>query len=252
MSSAQVGDHTAAESIATTAGQLLLEVRASGKSGDELKVAGDFTSHRYILEQLRVAFPEDDVLSEEAPRVERGGRAGRLWIVDPLDGTREFAEPGRSDWAVHVALATDGVVRAGAVALPGRGMTLSTATGPPPAVPPANRPLRVLVSRTRPPTLAGSIVEHLGGELVPMGSAGAKAMAVVLGEADVYAHEGGQYEWDSAAPVAVAAAAGFHTSRLDGSPLCYGQADPWLPDLLICRPELAERVIAVCREGSVS
>ena len=87
------------------------------------------------------------------------------------------------------------------------------------------------------------VAEALGAELVAMGSAGAKAMAVVLGHADIYAHSGGQYEWDSCAPVAVAKAAGLHVSRIDGSELRYNQPDPYLPDLLICRPELAAEVL---------
>lgn len=247
ISAVSPNDHTAAESIATAAGKLLLSVRASGKRGDELKLAGDRASHEYILERLRVSMPEDDVLSEEAVEMTGSGRSPRLWIIDPLDGTREFSEPLRTDWAVHVALAVDGVACAGAVALPGRGLTLSTATLPP--LPPrSDGPVRMLVSRTRPPLQAATLAEHLHAELAPMGSAGAKAMALVLGEADVYIHSGGQYEWDSAAPVAVATAAGLHASRLDGSPLRFGQANPWLPDLLICRPDLAQRVVAICSE----
>jgi 3'(2'), 5'-bisphosphate nucleotidase len=251
MSTVSASDHTAAEAIATAAGELLLGVRASGLSGDELKAAGDRVSHQFIVERLGVLFPDDDVLSEEAVGVAGSGVSGRLWIVDPLDGTREFSEPPRIDWAVHVALAVGGVARVGAVALPGRALTLSTANVAP--VPPRTEgPVKVLVSRTRPPAHAAALVEHLGGELVAMGSAGAKALAVVLGEADVYAHAGGQYEWDSAAPVAVAAAAGLHVSRLDGSALHYGGADPWLPDLLVCRRELAERVIAICQGVDLS
>ena len=166
----------------------------------------------------------------------------RVWIVDPLDGTREFGEPPRTDWAVHVALVIGGEPVAGAVALPARGLVLSTAS--PPRLPPGVERPRVVVSRTRPPASAQQLVNALDAELVPMGSAGAKAMAVVLGDADIYAHSGGQYEWDSAAPVAVAASAGLHVSRLDGSPLRYNQRDAWLPDLLICRPELAQPVLA--------
>jgi 3'(2'), 5'-bisphosphate nucleotidase len=166
-----------------------------------------------------------------------------VWIVDPLDGTREFGEPERDDWAVHVALVVDGRPEAGAVALPARGMTLSTEA--PTGLPSRTGKPRLVVSRTRPPALASLLAEELDGELLPMGSAGAKAMAVVLGEADIYAHSGGQYEWDSAAPVAVAVSAGLHTSRLDGSPLRYNAADPWLPDLLICRPELAGAALAI-------
>jgi 3'(2'), 5'-bisphosphate nucleotidase len=195
---------------------------------------------------LAARFPGDAVLSEEGKDdLARVGHP-RTWIVDPLDGTREFSEPPRDDWAVHVALVAGGVLVAGAVALPARGLTLSTAAPPP--LPPVHhgRP-RLLVSRTRPTEHAERLAKELNAELVPMGSAGAKAMAVVLGDGDIYAHSGGQYEWDSAAPVAVAAAAGLHTSRLDGAPLIYNQANPWLPDLLICRPEQAEAVIEICR-----
>ncbi|HVX22490.1 MAG TPA: 3'(2'),5'-bisphosphate nucleotidase CysQ [Acidimicrobiales bacterium] len=224
-------------------------MRASGLEGNELKAAGDGESHRFLVDELARSFPDDGVLSEEgADDPARLGRH-RVWIVDPLDGTREFSEPSRDDWAVHVALAVDGEAVAGAVALPARGLTLSTAE-PPVAERAHEGPLRILVSRTRPTEHALLLADRLGGRLVPMGSAGAKAMAVILGEGDVYAHSGGQYEWDSAAPVAVAAAAGLHVSRLDGSPLRYNRPDPWLPDLLVCRPELADRVVEICREAA--
>ncbi|HEX7444230.1 MAG TPA: 3'(2'),5'-bisphosphate nucleotidase CysQ, partial [Acidimicrobiales bacterium] len=184
----------------------------------------------------------DAVLSEEGRDDPARLTAARVWIVDPLDGTREFGEPPRTDWAVHVALVVAGRPVAGAVALPALGLTLGTRPAPSPLPPLPASPYtpRVIVSRSRPPAAATWLAEHLGGELVPMGSAGAKAMAVVRGEADVYAHSGGQFEWDSCAPVAVAAAAGLHVSRLDGSPLRYNNADPYLPDLLICRRELAD------------
>ena len=172
------------------------------------------------------------------------------WIVDPLDGTREYGEAGRTDWAVHVALVENHTPTASAVALPAQGLVLGT--DPAPALaPPTDGPIRILVSRTRPPELATRLAELLDAELVPMGSAGAKATAVLLGAGDVYAHGGGQYEWDSAAPVGVAQAAGCHTSRLDGAPLRYNQPDPYLPDLLVCRPELAERVLAAIAQSSV-
>jgi 3'(2'), 5'-bisphosphate nucleotidase len=241
-------DHAVARSLATMAGDALLEIRLSSAEGAELKALGDASSHDLLLAELARCYPDDAVLSEEGADDPARLRHRRVWIIDPLDGTREFSEPPRTDWAVHVALAVDGIAVVGAVALPARGLTLAT-DGPLPAPPPpASRP-RVLVSRTRPTEHALAVAEGLGGELVPMGSAGAKAMAVVLGEADVYAHSGGQYEWDSAAPVAVAAAAGLHVSRLDGSPLLYNRPDPWLPDVLICRPELAARVIEICQEA---
>ncbi|WP_324195738.1 3'(2'),5'-bisphosphate nucleotidase CysQ [Nocardia elegans] len=244
-----MSDHVMAERFASGAGELLLSVRRSGLHGEALKKAGDQKSHEYLMQQFRGHFPDDAVLSEEgADDPIRLGR-NRVWIVDPLDGTREFSEVSRTDWAVHVALSAGGQVVAGAVALPGLGMTISTANRPAVVTPPNRRP-RILVSRTRPTEHAHNLARHLDGELVPMGSAGAKAMAVVRGEADIYAHSGGQYEWDSAAPVAVAAAAGLHVSRLDGSPLRYNQPDPWLPDLLICRPDLSAAVIDLGLEHS--
>lgn len=182
------------------------------------------------------------MLSEEGERAVEA--RGRTWVVDPLDGTQEFGEPGREDWAVHVALVADEQAVAGAVALPARGIVLST--GAPPALPPPEpRPPRVVVSRTRPPSFAEAFAEALGGELVPLGSAGAKTAAVVLGEADVFVHAGGQHAWDTAAPVAVALAAGAHVSRIDGSPVRFDCADPWTPDLLVCRPSLREAALAV-------
>jgi 3'(2'), 5'-bisphosphate nucleotidase len=240
-------DHHLAASIATEAGRLLLEVRRRFVGDPErLKAEGDLQSHHWIVGQLGALRAEDGLLSEEAAADPARLAFPRVWIVDPLDGTREFSEGDRDDWAVHVALVVDGFPVVGAVALPALGTTLHT--GAPPVVPPrADGPVRVLVSRTRPTALASALASGLDGVLVPMGSAGAKAMAVVRGEAEVYAHSGGQYEWDSAAPVAVAAAAGLHVSRLDGSPLRYNAENPWLPDLLICRPELADQVIAIAR-----
>jgi 3'(2'), 5'-bisphosphate nucleotidase len=241
-------DHELAASLATRAGELLLELRGRELPPEELKALGDRRSHELLVAELAERRPDDGILSEEgAHDTDRTGRR-RVWIVDPLDGTREFSEVPRTDWAVHVALALDGQAAVGAVALPARGVTLHTGAPPTPP-PPWSGPPRLVVSRTRPTEHAQRLARRLDGELLPMGSAGAKAMAVVLGEADVYAHSGGQYEWDSAAPVAVAAAAGLHVSRLDGSPLVYNQPNPWLPDLLICRPELAESVIAICAEG---
>ena len=239
-------DAAAAAEMATLAGELLVEVRARGGEAAAMKDAGDRASQACLAELLAARYPGDAILSEEAADDSDRLTNRRVWIIDPLDGTREFSEPPRDDWAVHVALVEDGALVVGAVALPAMALTLSTA-GPFPARAAGERPPRVLVSRTRPTEHATAVADALDGELLPMGSAGAKAMAVVRGVADVYAHSGGQWEWDSAAPVAVAAAAGLHVSRLDGSPLVYNRADPWMPDVLICRPELADTVIATCR-----
>jgi len=244
-------DHRDAAAIATEAGQLLVTLRAAmhaaGADPKELRAEGDLSSHQFIVAALAASHPDDAVLSDEGSDDAERLSARRVWIVDPLDGTREFGEEGRTDWAVHVALAIDQEIAAAAVALPARGITLN-ASPPPALAPPHDGPPRVVVSRTRPPAIAETLAERLGGELVALGSAGAKAMAVVLGDVDVYAHSGGQYEWDSAAPVGVAAAAGLHVSRLDGAPLRYNRPEPYLPDLLICRPELRDAVLTVTRE----
>ena len=240
-------DHELAARAATETGRLLVRVRAEMEGQhawpDEVGDAGDRQAHELLVELLGRERPGDAVLSEEGRDDLARLDAERVWIVDPLDGTREYSERGRTDWAVHVALVVDGAPVAGAVALPARGLTLATEPAPAPPAP-WDGPPRLVVSRSRPPYQAMQIREALDGVVIPLGSAGAKAMAVVLGDADIYAHAGGQYEWDNAAPAAVAAAAGLHVSRLDGSPLVYNRRDPWLPDLLICRAELADRVLA--------
>ncbi|MBB3753047.1 3'(2'), 5'-bisphosphate nucleotidase [Mycolicibacterium sp. BK634] len=240
-----MSDHELAADLATQAGKLLLDVRAelADVTGAERKAAGDKRSHDYLMEALAQARPADAVLSEEGADDPVRLRSSRVWIVDPLDGTREFSELDREDWAVHVALWEDGELIAGAVALPAQGVTLATPSVPAP--PPAPAAPRIVVSRTRPPAVALAVRDALNGVLVEMGSAGAKVAAVVQGLADVYVHAGGQYEWDSAAPVAVARAAGLHTSRIDGSPLQYNRPDPLLPDVVVCRPEYAQAVLAV-------
>jgi 3'(2'), 5'-bisphosphate nucleotidase len=233
-------DHFLARALADSAGDLLLQLREEQSSTDpaNLKTMGDRRSHEHLANALALHRPNDAVLSEEADDDAARLVAERVWIIDPLDGTREFSEVSRRDWAVHVALWQDGDLVAGAVARPAMGSTF--ATDAPPTLPlPHEGPLRLAVSRSRPPVFVSRLAEHLGAELVPMGSAGVKATAVVDGSVDAYIHAGGQFEWDSAAPVAVAQAAGLHTSRIDGSALMYNQADARLPDLLICRPELA-------------
>ena len=208
-----------------------------------LRAEGDRRAHELLARELAAARPADSVLSEEGADDPARLEAERVWVIDPLDGTREFAEPGRTDWAVHVALVVGERPVAGAVALPALGQTLSTAD--PPRLPPARTgPPRLVVSRSRPPKQAEAVAAALGADIVPLGSAGAKSMAVVRGSADIYVHAGGQYEWDSCAPSAVAAAAGCAVSRLDGSGLRYNQPDVYLPDLVICRPELADAVLA--------
>ena len=243
-----MSDHELAADLATRAGELLLEVRTELADADaaDRKAAGDKRSHDFLMAELAAVRPDDVVMSEESADSQRNPArltADRVWIVDPLDGTREFSELGRTDWAVHVALWQNGELVAGAVALPAQGVTLATPTvGAPP---PAPATARIVVSRTRPPAIALAVRDALGGELVEMCSAGAKVASVVQGLSDVYVHAGGQFEWDSAAPVAVARAAGLHTSRIDGSPLRYNQPDPKLPDLIVCRPEYAQAVLAV-------
>ncbi|MEZ0243780.1 MAG: 3'(2'),5'-bisphosphate nucleotidase CysQ [Sphingomonas sp.] len=234
-------DAELAAQIATEAGELLLAIQKSGLSGRELCNAGDMQANLLILARLRAERPGEAILSEESADDSNRLTQSRVWIIDPLDGTREFGE-GRSDWAVHVALAIDGVAAVGAVALPGLGVTLSSDAPPP--LKPAHHPPRMLVSRTRPSQLCADVCAAIAAETIGMGSAGAKAMAVVRGEAEIYLHSGGQHQWDNCAPAAVAAAAGLHVSRIDGSPIVYNQPGTSIPDLLICRRELAEQVLA--------
>ena len=258
-------DHALARDLAEQAGQRLLELRARGGEPDLLRKAGDRLSHEFLTRELADRRPGDVVLSEEGADNPARLGARRVWIVDPLDGTREFGEPGRTDWAVHVALwektewersdgSGPGDLTAGAVALPAQGTVLSTLHPP---SPPEVRPLedsgapgriRIVVSRTRAPQFVRNISDLIDAELVPLGSAGAKVAAVVDGEVDAYVHGGGFYEWDTAAPVAVARAAGFHASRIDGSVLAYNQADLLMPDILVCRPALAGPLLQAIRE----
>jgi 3'(2'), 5'-bisphosphate nucleotidase len=236
-------DVEVARRAAHAAAEVLVDLRTGGEFiGRALGDAGDAAAQRAILASLSADRPDDIVFSEEAVDDPRRLRADRVWIVDPLDGTREYGEPGRHDWAVHVALWEAGELTAAAVALPGLGEVLLT--DPAPSLPTrAPGAVRVAVSRTRPPAEASAVAALLDAELVPLGSAGYKTVAVARGEVDAYVHSGGQYQWDSAAPVAIARAAGLVTCRLDGSPLAYNAPDPYLPDLVVCRPELADRIL---------
>jgi 3'(2'), 5'-bisphosphate nucleotidase len=281
-------DHTLAHDLAERAGRLLLDLRAQGGDPTALKDAGDRSSHEFLLAELAKARPEDAVLSEEGIDNKARLTADRVWIVDPLDGTREFGEPGRPDWAVHVALwerraaeaegeagaarnaGEAGELTAGAVALPAQGITLSTLNaaerpggrgdsgrpsagvpaGTSPSTSGAQRPLRMVVSRTRASQLVKDVAAILNADLVPCGSAGAKAATVIQADNDVYLHSGGFYEWDTAAPVAVARAAGLHVSRIDGSDVAYNQDNPYLPDILVCRPAIAGLLLNAIREAT--
>jgi 3'(2'), 5'-bisphosphate nucleotidase len=236
-------DAELAAHLANTAGKLLLQVRDCGLlTAQALGKAGDQTANQYLIHAIREQRPDDGLLSEESKDTEERLSKSRVWIIDPVDGTREYGE-GRTDWAVHVALAINGMATVGAVALPGLDLILRS--DQPTPLPAPNAVPRMVVSRSRPAKEALAVAKAIGAELLPMGSAGAKAMAVVRGEAEIYLHTGGQYEWDSCAPVAVAAAHGLHVSRIDGTPLIYNQADVYMPDLLICRPEWAERVLGL-------
>ena len=241
-------DAELAARLADAAGKILLQVRESGLIGGKaLGKAGDVTANQFLVSALLEQRAEDGLLSEESKDTPERLAKSRVWIIDPVDGTREYGEE-RTDWAVHIAMTVDGVPTIGAVALPGLDLVLRS--DQPAALPEAGSPLRMVVSRTRPAAEAEAVAEAIGAELVPMGSAGAKAMAVIRGEADIYLHSGGQYEWDSCAPVAVAQAYGLHCSRIDGSPLIYNQEDVYMPDLLICRKEHAELVLQKVKEAA--
>ena len=239
-------DAQLATRLAVEAGELLVKVRAEladrGAPSWQLMDAGDLASHRFVVSELARCRPNDAVLSEEGLEDARRFSADRVWIVDPLDGTNEYGERGRTDWAVHVALWADGGFVAGSVSLPA--LNLVFATDPAPKLVPQQRDRpRLITSRSRNPYAAVIVANKLGADAVRLGSAGAKAMAVVTGDADIYVHDGGMYQWDSAAPAAVALAAGLHVSRIDGSPMVFNARDPWLPDLLICRREYADPVL---------
>ena len=252
-------DHAFAVWAAERAGAVLLDVRAraeaDGLEGKALKDAGDAAAQAELDRILTEHRPGDSVLSEEAADDKSRLTSSRVWIIDPLDGTREFSEPPRDDWAVHVALWERGApgdgLTAGAVAQPALGETFST--GQPRVVPQrtSDRP-RIAVSRSRPPAFVEALAAELDAELVPMGSAGVKVMSVVRDIADAYVHAGGQYQWDNAAPVVVARAAGLHCSRVDGSPIVYNEDDTSLPDLIVCRPELAESIVEFVRRHGTS
>jgi len=249
-----MSDAALAAHLAEVAGRILIKVRESGVfSAKALGKAGDQTANQFLCHALREVRGEDGLLSEEEKDNDDRLAQSRVWIVDPVDGTREYGE-ARADWAVHVGLAIDGAPVIGAVALPGYEGGVVLRTDEPRTVPPAPDKLRMVVSRTRPAAEAVAIAEKLDAELVPMGSAGAKAMAIILGQADIYLHSGGQYEWDSMAPAAVALAHGLHASRIDGSPLVYNQRDVYLPDLLICRQEhaamLLEHIAALTQDAA--
>ena len=231
--------------LAETAGQILKTVRSSKLiEGKPLGGAGDATANQFLIHALKHQRPDDGLLSEESTDDKARLEQSRVWIIDPVDGTREYGEE-RVDWAVHIGMAIDGVATIGAVALPGMNLVLDSDN--PPALQPMPETPRMLVSRSRPAAEAVAVAEKIGAELVGMGSVGAKAMAVVRGEAEIYLHTGGQYEWDSCAPVAIAQAAGLHVTRVDGSPMRYNQEDVYLPDLLICRKEIADKVVAAIK-----
>ncbi|WP_148615643.1 3'(2'),5'-bisphosphate nucleotidase CysQ [Nocardioides rubriscoriae] len=254
--SAATDDHVLAAWLADEAGRRLLDVRGEGLEGRELKDAGDAAAHELLMALLAEHRPTDAVLSEEGKDDKVRLTSERVWIIDPLDGTREFSEPPRDDWAVHVALwertaGDGGELTAGAVAQPALGETFTT--GAPPVVPPStSESPRIAVSRSRPPEFVHGLARELDAQLVAMGSAGVKVLSVARDLTDAYVHAGGQYEWDSAAPVAVARAAGLFTSRIDGSPLRYNQDDVYLPDLVVCRPELADRILTWIADNGVS
>ena len=239
-------DAQLATRLAVEAGELLVNVRAEltdlGAPSWQLMDSGDLASHRFVVGELARCRPNDAVLSEEGLEDPRRFNTDRVWIVDPLDGTNEYGERGRTDWAVHVALWATDSFAAGAVSIPA--LNLVFATEPPPVLVAQQRDRpRLVTSRSRNPRSAVIVANALGADAVRLGSAGAKAMAVVLGEADIYVHDGGMYQWDSAAPAAVALAAGLHVSRIDGSPMVFNARDPWLPDLLICRREFADQTL---------
>jgi 3'(2'), 5'-bisphosphate nucleotidase len=242
---AELSDHQLAAVLAEEAGRILVAHRdtliANGATQSDLRNSGDSVGHHFLANALDMVRPGDELLSEEGADNVARLSARRVWIVDPLDGTKEFGQH-RPDWAVHVALWEDGELVAGAVSLPAIDKVFCT--DPAPQLPPkAGDKPRLVTSRSHAPYSAVLVANRMDCDAFQLGSAGAKAMSIVMGDADIYVHDGGMYQWDSAAPVVVARAAGLHCSRIDGSPFRYNEADTWLPDLIICRPEYADDVL---------
>ena len=246
-----LSDHDLATELARTAGRLLVEHRTQlvqrGTTHWQLCDSGDMLGHNFLMDGLRATRPGDSVLSEEGADDRTRMTNNRVWIIDPLDGTNEYGE-NRADWAVHVALWEDGELTAGAVALPAVDTVFSTDPAPQLAPRPDGK-WRLVTSRNRAPYAAVVVANKLDCDAYRLGSAGAKAMSIVMNEADIYIHDGGMYQWDSAAPAVVAAAAGLHASRIDGSPLVYNESDPWLPDFFVCRKEVADQVLDALWKG---
>lgn len=244
-------DAALARELADATGRLLLELRDTSGPGWDREYRGDADAHDFLMRELARHRPDDAVLSEEGvqdPAVRRG--AHRLWIVDPLDGSSGYGRGG-DEWGVHVALVVDGRLAAGAVALPARGELLDSATVPPLPDRPLDpeHTLRVTVSRSRPPAELRRLAATHAVRTVPYSSVGVKTLAVLRGEVDAYLHSGGQYEWDNAAPMAVALAAGARVSRIDGRTLEFARDDPYSPDLLLARPAVHAAVLAALGHG---
>ena len=246
----ELSDHVLAARLAQSAADLLVDIlddRAPAENGWRLEHLGDRRSHGFLVAELHRHRPEDAVLSEEGHDDLTRLDAERVWIVDPLDGSSNY---GWSDqWAVHVGLVEAGVPTAGAVAVPCFGRTYATDPAPEPIMSRVGPRPVVVVARSRHHIDGRLLASALGAEVLAIGSAGVKAMAVVRGEADAYVHGGGLYEWDSCAPVAVAQAAGLHASRLDGSPLEYNKADPWSPGLVICQRHIADELLEILKKA---
>lgn len=241
----QISDASLARLLAEGTGDLLKGIRSAGLlRGRALGAAGDHLAQNWIERCLRQHRPDDGMLSEEANDDETRLGKDRVWVLDPLDGTKEYAT-GRQDWAIHIALVENGIPTHAAVGLPDLGAIFSTADAKA-VLGPYSR--KIAISHNHPPAIATHIAEKLGFETLSMGSAGAKAMHVLLGDADAYIHAGGQYEWDQAAPVGVAKAAGLHCSHLDGSELTFNHKDAYVHDLLICRPELKDEILGLAAE----
>ncbi|AWB82332.1 3'(2'),5'-bisphosphate nucleotidase CysQ [Corynebacterium yudongzhengii] len=242
---AQYSDSRLTDLLAQGTGEILKGVRGVGLlRGRDLGEAGDDLAQNWIARVLAQHRPDDGFLSEEAADNPERLSKDRVWIIDPLDGTKEFAT-GRQDWAVHIALVENGRPTHAAVGLPDLGVVFSSSDARHVEGPFARK---IIASRNRPPKVANHIAEKLGFTSEGFGSAGAKAMHVLLGDHDAYIHAGGQYEWDQAAPVGVALASGLHASRLNGEELRYNNRDTYIPDLLICRPELADDILSLASD----
>lgn len=268
-----MNDSELSRDVAIEAGRLLLDLRATYgdldpadvDTANRLRKEADRASHLLIADRISAARPDDVILSEEGKDDPARLVADRVWIVDPLDGTFEFGQ-GRSDFAVHIVLwvrdalsPTGARLVASTVELPAQGLTRTDIDTPDVSFAlPTDRPIRIVASRSRAPKWLPDAVAVLADrmgrevEVIDVGSVGAKVNEILCGRADAYVHDTGFYEWDVAAPYAVAHRYGLHASHVGGEPIRFNQDPPYVTSLLVSIPTLLDDLTSVFAEASGS